>query len=84
MHTYHILHPLEIIFGVKNGHHTHCNLLYYELILILEDNEIHIHTQLWGSWRLGKGAICILLGKDKKTPFVNLRSQVKNMLVRSS
>lgn len=84
MHTYHILCPLEIFFGVKNGHDAHCNLLYYKFVLILEDNEIHTHTQLWESWSLGKGAICILLGKDKKTPFVNLRSQVKNMLFHSS
>lgn len=78
-----MLSPYRKIFGVTNGSDAHCNLLNCKRILTLKDGEIHtIHSGDLGA--LGRRAICVLLGKDKTAPFINLRSQVKNMLVHSS
>lgn len=68
---------------MKNAVDAQCDLLNCKSVLILEEDEIHIQTQLWGFRSLERRVICILLGKDKKAPFINLRSQVKNMLVHS-
>lgn len=62
----------------------HNETLNHRSILLPEEDEIHTQTQLWRFRSLGRRAICILLGKDEKAPFINLRSQVKNMLAHSS
>lgn len=52
-----------------------------KFILILKE-EVHFQTHLW-KLEDSRRTICILLEKDRKTPFTNLRSQVENMLVRT-
>lgn len=81
MHTHYRLSPLEIVCNEECGW---CTL---QLI------QSQTYPYLWRKWdsylnaalrSLERRAICILLGKDKKAPLINLRRQVENMLVHSS
>lgn len=57
-----------------NVQEDHSLIMFNEPTLILKD--VHIQTHLWKLKDSGR-TICILLEKDKKTPFTNLRAKLK-------